>query len=73
MPALILKLKLLLNRNRYAEKCQKLLTNYFMKQETHMLYLQLFCLVMLFHNLEVSFHFHLTFFQLNVTEMFEVQ
>ena len=38
-----------------------------------MLYLQLFCLVMLFHNLEVSFRFHLTFFQLNVTEMFEVQ
>ena len=38
-----------------------------------MLYLQLFCLVMLFHNLEVSFHFHLTFFQLNVIEMFEVQ
>lgn len=37
MPALILKLKLLLNRNRYAEKCQKLLTNYFMKQETHAL------------------------------------
>lgn len=37
MPALILKLKLLLDRNRYAEKCQKLLTNYFMKQETHAL------------------------------------
>ena len=37
IPALIFKLKLLVDRNRYAEKRQKLLTNYFLKQETHAL------------------------------------
>ena len=37
MPALIFKLKLLVDRNRYAEKHQKLSTNYFLRQETHAL------------------------------------
>ena len=37
MPAVIFKLKLLVYRNRYAEKRQKRLKNYFLKQEMHAL------------------------------------
>ena len=37
MPAVIFKLKLLVDRNRYAEKRQKHLKNYFLKQEMHAL------------------------------------
>lgn len=60
MPALILKLKLLLNRNRYAEKCQKLLTNYFMKQETHaLLTAVLFSYVVSYSGSIISFSFNI--------------